>query len=623
MTSWSGPLTTEPHHPELDLDAWVGQRTATYRFDNVDIVTGYREQIFPRSDTVPTLSHDTGRIIKRTVSNLWFDAATTAALNTISARIEIFMILGGVSFPLGQYLFNDQTRARYTSGVISSNSAYDNGFIVDQPLEHGFPVHGLDTIGPRLADALLREILTGLPISYTIAPTLFQSAGSWMGGTSRGYAVEQLSTDGDYLCLSPATKVLTSDLRWRPLAEMNVGDEIVGFDEQIGGGSQRFRRSVIESLNRTFLPSYEIKTALGSTIASEDHMWLVKRPVPNRLGHRRAWKKTRDLQIGDQIIAFGEPWEEEDSWEAGYLAGFFDGEGSLGMPGGRGAHTSKVPRLSFGQNEGPILHQVMDLLIRRGYGLRPSKNTKSNVVNVIFQGGKYDAMRFLGSVRPKRLLAKSSALWEGRATWGFGKADNTQPVLSITPVGPRSLIAIGTSTKTLVADGLLSHNSPWFDNTNVMRFIRSFDPATAIPTFDFDSGNKVMRDPPPIETDDLLGAANRFVVVSNGSTVTTSPIVGSYDVPSSAPHSIANRGFVISKTIDRQVEDVGQAQAIAANLGQRQTIFERVELTTAPDPRHDSYDVILWQGEKWLETAWSLPLIEGGKMRHTARKTYS
>lgn len=364
MTTWSGPLTTEPHHPELDLDAWVGQRTATYRFDNVDIVTGYREQIYPRSDVVPTLSHDSGRIIKRTLTNLWFDAATTAALNTISARIEVFMILVGVSFPLGQYLFNDQTRARYTSGVISSNSAYDNGFIVDQPLEHGFPIQGLDAIGPRLADVLIRELLTGLPIEYTLEPTFYQSAGSWMAGTSRGYAVEQLSVDGDWL-------------------------------------------------------------------------------------------------------------------------------------------------------------------------------------------------------------------------------------------------------------------SPWFDNTNVMRFIRSFDPATAVPTFDFDSGNKVMRDPPPIETDDLLGAANRFVVVSNGSTVTTGPVVGTYDVPSSAPHSIANRGFVIPKVIDRQVEDVGQAQAIAANLGQRQTIFERVELTTAPDPRHDSYDVILWQGEKWLETAWSLPLVEGGKMRHTARKTYS
>lgn len=364
MTTWSGPLTTEPHHPELDLDAWVGQRTATFRFDNVDIVTGYRTQIFPRRDTVPILSHDTSRIIKRTLTNLWLDAATTTALNTISARIEIFMILGGVTFPLGQYIFNDQTRARYTSGVISSNAAYDNGFIVDQALEHGFPVYGLDSIGPKLADALLREILAGLPINYTIAPTLFQSAGSWMGGTSRGYAVEQLSVDGDYL-------------------------------------------------------------------------------------------------------------------------------------------------------------------------------------------------------------------------------------------------------------------SPWFDNMNVMRFIRSFDPATAIPTFNYDAGNQVMSDPPPIESDNLLGAANRFVVISNGSTASTGPIVGIYDIPASAPHSIANRGFVIPKPIDRQVEDVGQAQAIAQNLGQRQTLFEQVELTTAPDPRHDSYDVLRWQGENWLETAWSMPLIEGGKMRHVARKTYS
>ena len=44
--------------------------------------------------------------------------------------------------------------------------------------------------------------------------------------------------------------------------------------------------------------------------------------------------------------------------------------------------------------------------------------------------------------------------------------------------------------------------------------------------------------------------------------------------------------------------------------------------STIPDPRHDGYDVIRWQGFNWLELGWSLPMIEGSSMSHTLRKSY-
>ena len=71
-----------------------------------------------------------------------------------------------------------------------------------------------------------------------------------------------------------------------------------------------------------------------------------------------------------------------------------------------------------------------------------------------------------------------------------------------------------------------------------------------------------------------------------------------------------------------QVADADQARAVARGIGIRQTVFERVSLTTAPDPRHDSYNVVVWQGEKWLELAWSMALVEGGTMNHLLRKGY-
>lgn len=175
----------------------------------------------------------------------------------------------------------------------------------------------------------------------------------------------------------------------------------------------------------------------------------------------------------------------------------------------------------------------------------------------------------------------------------------------------------------LAVDG--NYFAPWFDNTDVMRFIQAFEPSAVIPSFNFDVGNRVSR-ANILETDDLINAPNRFIVISNSAesdALAAAPIVGRYDIPASAPHSIANRGFVVPNVIDRQVASPAQAQIIAKNIGQQQTIFERVELETPPDPRHDSYQVFHWQGENWLELAWSIELIEGGTMKHIGRKAYS
>jgi hypothetical protein len=165
--------------------------------------------------------------------------------------------------------------------------------------------------------------------------------------------------------------------------------------------------------------------------------------------------------------------------------------------------------------------------------------------------------------------------------------------------------------------------SPWFDNNGKLNFIRTFDPALKIPDFDFDSNNKVLREP-IIETDDLLTAPNIFIVVSNSSeTLGSAAVVGRYDVPPSAPHSVANRGFTIAQVENLQLSDSTQAAAVATGLGIRQTIFQRVTLTTPPDPRHDSYNVIRWQGANWLELGWSMALTEGAPMNHVLRKSYS
>lgn len=364
MTSrWARTLTTAEPNSLLDLDDYVGQRSSTFRFELVDAITGYRQTLNPRSDSIPTLTHDTSRTIKRQLTGLVLGVDDTEKLNTLTSRLDITMVFEGIdyAYPLGRYMPNNQLRAKSTGGTQSSQTFYDESFIIDQQITSSF---GSLSTAEQIKMTVSR-FLSRYPINYAIEYSPYSGTFSWQMGTRGGYVVEQLALDGDWF-------------------------------------------------------------------------------------------------------------------------------------------------------------------------------------------------------------------------------------------------------------------APWMDNANVMRFIRVFDPATAIPTFNLDVGNKVLRNT-IIESDDLITAPNRFIVISNGTSSVGSnsvSVVGTYDIPASAPHSIVNRGFIIPETEDRQLESIGQANAVARAIGQQRTAFETVMIDTAPDPRHDSYDVLRWQDSNWLELSWSLPLTEGAAMHHVARKAY-
>lgn len=62
-------------------------------------------------------------------------------------------------------------------------------------------------------------------------------------------------------------------------------------------------------------------------------------------------------------------------------------------------------------------------------------------------------MRFLGSVRPLRLLSKYSPESTGSVYY-----DPWVTVVRVTPVGDREVVALQSSSRTFVAEGFLSHN---------------------------------------------------------------------------------------------------------------------------------------------------------------------
>lgn len=251
----------------------------------------------------------------------------------------------------------------------------------------------------------------------------------------------------DY-CVAPETRVLTDDLRWVRAADLKEGDDLLAFDEKIGGYSTKFKKSRVLRKKEILRPTREIITDRGSVIASDEHLWVVRRHEKGRW-KRYSWIATKDLRPGDSIAYFGKPWEEDHSKEAGYIAGLLDGEGT-NSSGRRHRH------VSFAQNDGIVLKTALSILRQKGFKCSVSKRKKARVV--YFTGPDRPSLRALGTFRPKRLLKNAQKLWEGSRVWS-GKTKPAK-ILDVKFLGANNkVVALGTSTKTLITEGFLGHNS--------------------------------------------------------------------------------------------------------------------------------------------------------------------
>jgi len=265
--------------------------------------------------------------------------------------------------------------------------------------------------------------------------------------------VSKTKLDGDF-CVALGTKILGADLVWRSAEQLKVGEELIGFDESLSQKTA-FRSSIVQATKIIEKPCLRIKTEKGDLICSRDHMWVARRPYGNieyQAGVRQ-WLTAETLQVGDYLSYAIEPWEVDTTYDAGYLAGFFDGEGWVGgLPFRSG--------VGFGQNPGVVLEHVLELLRERnfvwGSGQVSRRVPNSKCLRYKLTGPGRPSLRLLGSIRPKRLLLRGRELWNGAVV--HGKKSERVPILSIQDVGIQKVVALQTSTHTFIANGFLSHN---------------------------------------------------------------------------------------------------------------------------------------------------------------------
>jgi len=260
---------------------------------------------------------------------------------------------------------------------------------------------------------------------------------------------------GQTYCLAPETRVLTGDLRWTPIGQVQAGDPLAAFEEERAPPRQwrGWKWTTATSTRRIPLPCYRLTFADDTTIvASAQHRWL------RRTNQTYDWITTESMHDADtwpirntKVLKPFQPWTTDYSWGAGYLAAAFDGEGSL-------TQTVRDERqnrcmLTFTQRDNAMLAEVLRQLNERNFRFSVNRSRPDGVLYINVLGGVSEVFRFVGSIRPRRLLD------------GFVPLDNGQmrgqPVQlrSKEFIGEHEVVALSTGTGTLFAEGFASHNS--------------------------------------------------------------------------------------------------------------------------------------------------------------------
>jgi intein/homing endonuclease len=274
-------------------------------------------------------------------------------------------------------------------------------------------------------------------------------------------------------CLDPATRVLTSDLRWIPIEEVTTGMELLSVDEFPMDGKnekkseRKMRPATVIARKCVYDDAYKITMENGAVlIATGDHRFLCKErsgsvPTWVSVNSKRGTRTRSPIRVGDSIRYVSNPWDGityDDAW----FGGMIDGEGSFRA---RPLPSSGM-ELTVSQTFNEALERAINYVEKSGYTYRIEMDDRkagelsklgNKPVAKICINRTDELLKVIGKCRPARFVSKN--WWDGRGLPGKKSGTAWVKVSSIEPLGKRRMIDLQTSTKTFIAEGFVSHNS--------------------------------------------------------------------------------------------------------------------------------------------------------------------
>lgn len=262
----------------LNLEG-IGQRSSTFRFDVLDQGLSLIGSVMPDQSSSPTVSHDSGRTIMRTLDGLLLPPGTWEDLNLASDRIRPTMVLeNGASFALGVFLFGDVPKARSTEGRTLTASLVDQTLILDQGVDRTVSVAPFTPI----VDAI-ESLLVGSPlIAWTIAASGVTTGAAWLTwpvGTSLYKILTELA---QMAALYSPYFDRDGALQFQPVPDLATAIPTVTY----ATGRNIFTGTIAESDDLLTAPNRYIVTDTSATDNPVSGVWDVPADAPNSFVHR-------------------------------------------------------------------------------------------------------------------------------------------------------------------------------------------------------------------------------------------------------------------------------------------------------------------------------------------------
>lgn len=291
-------------------------------------------------------------------------------------------------------------------------------------------------------------------------------------------------------CSSAEAPVLMADLSMKRIDEISVGDKIVGFETGTKDKRARYKRAEVISISKSVRAIVKITLDSGHTVrCTEDHKWFTGRndsshpmyapayaPGANKPGDRRRGSKL--IRVCPPALA---PISAEQTRTAGWLSGFFDGEGTVSVYKRReGERSSLIQFSQTAERNLPLCEKLESALTELGFSWEYHERRPTlSAGGVLCQQGrnyylKSDAgkgfsgkgsaakrasrftlnQRFLHVVQPTK--------WRDRlieTTVSGRMYTSSERVVSIEPDGEGLVYGLETTTGNYVVWGLASSNS--------------------------------------------------------------------------------------------------------------------------------------------------------------------
>lgn len=327
--------------------------------------------------------------------------------------------------------------------------------------------------------------------------------GHFIGRTHMATRFDEENCHGECRsCLTPDMRVLTKDLRWMPIGDIQVGDELVAFDEEpFDHVTRRYRQATVLSNDRAVRDVYEVEFENGDIIkATADHRWLVEK---RHAGY--GWCSTDSLWVNGHNL-YGmkktgphtskvcsaackvfEVVEQDLSNDAGWLAGMLDADGHIcqqNIHDSDGAIRRWGFRIGIAQSETypQICERIVTLMNyftrnkpctqrmeRRLEEERRGIASRVQTYQYLVAGSNVEKIQFLQRIRPMKMskvdIDKLGAL----------RCRYNSKVKEIRYVGKQEIVMLETSTHTYFAEGYAMHNCNRFSSDHMIYYQRNLE----------------------------------------------------------------------------------------------------------------------------------------------------